>query len=139
MSTTRILRRLQEKGAKLTTARRSLVMVFEKHHLPLTELELRRRLARYGVVVNKTTIYRELSYLKSQGFVMEVEFGDGKKRFELNTGDHHHHLVCLHCKQVTEARSVEDIRRIERKIKRQERFQVLDHTLEFFGLCRNCS
>ena len=51
--------------------------------------------------VNKTTICRELDFLMGKGLIKEIEFGEGKKRYEIDSGsDHHHHLICLNCKKV---------------------------------------
>ncbi len=124
-------------SSKITKARKALLTIFENNHLPLSELELRTKLAGMGVDVNKTTIYRQLSHLKECGSIREVNFGDGKKRFELHV-DHHHHLVCTNCKKVDEIRIENDMSQIEKKIIRNKKFVISGHSLEFFGLCNTC-
>ncbi len=123
---------------KETKAHRAILRVLEEDHAPLAETELRSRLLQRGVRVNKTTIYRQLAGLKERGAVKEVDFGDGKKRFESNDGEHHHHLVCTKCKSVDEVQLPGELVRLEKAISKNKKFKILDHALEFFGLCVNC-
>jgi Fur family transcriptional regulator, ferric uptake regulator len=87
------------------------------------------------VKANKTTVYRELDQFLSDGLVKEVEFGDGKKRYEIEKS-HHHHLVCKNCGKI------EDIEINEKslltKIKTKSNFKIENHSIEFFGLCNLC-
>lgn len=83
--------------------------------------------------VNKTTIYRELSKLVLEGEAVEVDFGDGKKRYELAKKDHHHHAICTKCNLIKDVRINE--RGLDLKIKN---FFIQRHSVEFFGLCNNC-
>src|SRR5258708_2117588 len=133
-----ILEQLKNQGARMTKARILLVKMFQKNHLPLTELEIRAKLSQAGKAVNKTTVYRELEYLKSKSVIKEADFSDGKKRYEFNSSDHHHHLICTNCKKVDDIRVEDDVSHIEKKISRNKDFKIINHSLEFFGLCKNC-
>lgn len=83
--------------------------------------------------VNKTTIYRELPKMIADGSVVEVDFGDGKKRYELAKSDHHHHAICTKCNLVKDVKV--DERYLFPKVKG---FSLIRHSVEFFGLCENC-
>ena len=133
MQAKEIIEQLKKQGAKITSARKLLVEIFTQNHLPLTEMELRRRLK-----VNKTTVYRQLELFLKLGIVKEVEFGDGKKRFEFNLHNHHHHLVCTNCQKVEDIFVHNDVKHVEDKIAKLKKFQVKSHSLEFFGLCAQC-
>ncbi len=133
-----ILKQLREQGSRMTKTRNFIVAVFQNNNLPLAELEIRERLAKQGIKVNKTTVYRELEHLKSKNIIKDVDFGDGKKRYELNGDDHHHHLICTNCKKVEEVHVEDDVSHIEQKINQRKNFKIINHSLEFFGLCRNC-
>ena len=130
---------LKRQGSKITKARLLLIEVLQKQHSPLTETELRFRLSLLGAKVNKTTVYRELAHLKAQRIVHEIDFGDGKKRYELASSNHHHHAVCLNCKKIEDVPVGEDVAHIEKRFKKQRHFQITSHSLEFFGLCKSCS
>lgn len=88
------------------------------------------------IKVNKTTVYRQLDKLINKGLLIEVEFGDGKKRYELKSLGHHHHIVCKKCG------SLKDIEIDEEKLLSgvygTSDFVVESHNLEFFGYCKKC-
>ncbi len=88
--------------------------------------------------VNKTTVYRQLEKLVQSGAVQELEFGDGKKRYEAARDGHHHHLVCNNCHAVTCFELDNDLQDLEKKIRFKKGFKVMNHNLEFFGLCAKC-
>jgi len=134
-----ILSKLKKTGSKITKTRTLLVKIFQPDRLPLTELEIRDRLSKAGTKVNKTTVYRELAHLKKNKFISEIEFGDGKKRYELDSGKHHHHLVCTACNKIDEIYADNDIGLIEKQIVQQKRFKIQSHSLEFFGVCESCA
>ena len=134
-----ILAELREGGYRLTPARRAIVQVLCDARAPLGAPDIIGLMASMGKGVNKTTVYRELEFLKTQRLVAEVLVGDGLRRYELMpAGNHHHHLVCNECSAVecveVESCVGEDVRQIEKK----SDFKVTDHSLKFFGLCAKC-
>lgn len=138
MTSKPILQQLKAKGFRVTKARESIVDVLAREQSPISAAELLAGLKKRHLTVNKTTVYREIDFLKRQGFLHEIQLGEDKKRFELNTGDHHHHLRCMRCHRVEDVPSANDLDRIEARITRQTHFQVISHALEFFGLCSEC-
>ncbi len=109
-----------------TKARSKILDIFSKSSVPIDALELLKK-----VKVNKTTIYRELDFLLKNGFLNEVNFADGKKRYETKNSDHHHHLVCLNCEKVSDVE-------VEENFVIPKNFKLIKHNLEFFGYCFNC-
>lgn len=85
---------------------------------------------------NKVTVYRTIDFLFQNGIIDRLEFGEGKFRYEFKKGDHHH-LICSNCGKVED---VEDkhMKNLEKKIYLNKGFMVKNHSLEFFGLCRDC-
>jgi Fe2+ or Zn2+ uptake regulation protein len=138
MQNSKIINQLKQQGCRITKVRKLIVQTFQQRRLPITELEIRNALRHKGTTANKTTIYRELGVLKKLRLINEVEFGDGKKRYELDR-DHHHHLICIGCKKIGEIRASSDVAHMEQQIKKQKCFMVTSHALEFFGLCQKCS
>lgn len=86
--------------------------------------------------VNKTTVYRQIEKLLIDNIIIEVELGDGKKRYELKSLDHHHHLVCKKCGSLEDIELDESV--ILNEVSKRTTFKVESHNLEFFGLCRKC-
>jgi len=133
-----ILQSLQRKGHKLTKVRKAIIQMLLAGRSPCAAPEMLARLADLGLAVNKTTVYRELLFLKERKVITELEFGEGKKRYELMPKDHHHHLVCVSCKKIEDIPLHKDLDREEQAIAKQKRFKILNHSLEFFGLCAKC-
>jgi Fe2+ or Zn2+ uptake regulation protein len=76
--------------------------------------------------------------MKELAVINEIEFGDGKKRYELISSHsyHHHHLVCNSCGIIEEVEFEENI--LLAQVNRKSNFKIERHQLEFFGLCPNC-
>lgn len=87
--------------------------------------------------VNKTTVYRQIEKMLKEGSLIEVEFGDGKKRYELSSLGHHHHLICLKCGKVEEV-EINEGKMLESLKKLKSNIRVERHSLEFFGKCIKC-
>ena len=132
-----ILKRLRERGNRITKVRREMVALLVKAQAPLAALDILQVLEKKKLQVNKTTVYRELDFLGENNIVQEVEFGDKKKRYEISD-KHHHHVVCVQCKRVEDVDLEKDLDMEERKIAKQKGYKIINHSLEFFGLCAKC-
>lgn len=86
-----------------------------------------------------TTVYRHLQALSEQGGVDAIRDDNGETLYrKCGTTAHHHHLTCRGC-----GRSVEvEGRAVEQwaeKVAAEAGFTKVDHTVELFGLCPQCS
>ena len=128
---------LQEAGFRLTKARRAILAILDGAVHPLSVFEVLLALAKKKIAVDKTTVYREITFLKERRIVQQIQFGDRVKRYELRLG-HHHHLVCVECDAIADVSLGGDLDSLEQRISRKTGFRIDDHSLEFFGLCVNC-
>lgn len=122
---------------KTTKVRTSLLEILQKTSSPLSVQEILVKLKGKKLNPNKTTIYREIEFLTNLGLVSEVDFGEGKKRYEA-LGDHHHHIICVNCKAIKDVSLDKDLDLFNAKIAKQAGFKPVGHSLEFFGLCQDC-
>ncbi|MPQ43101.1 Fur family transcriptional regulator [Clostridium tarantellae] len=132
---------LKKKGYKLTPQRRAIVDVIienEGNHLTAEEIydEVKVACPEIGLA----TVYRTIILLEDMGVIYKLDLNDGCSRYEL-AHDHethrHHHLVCNECGKVFE---VEDdlLEELEESIESKYGFKILDHSVKFFGLCKQC-
>jgi Fe2+ or Zn2+ uptake regulation protein len=134
-----ILDKLKTDGSRMTQVRRAVVEILCRHKGPISAAELITGLKRRSLEVNKTTVYRELHFLLGKRIVREVDLLEGMKRYEiLDESDHHHHMICLKCRSIQCIEMGHDLDEIEAQILRSHDFKVLNHTLEFVGLCGRC-
>lgn len=133
MTEEKIIELLQERGERVTEVRRKTVRVLAETKQPLGVAEI---LSKLKGGVNRTTVYRELWFLKKQGLLVEVSLQEGKKRFELRDDHCHHHLVCEECGEVEDV--ILEEKSLFKQVKKLSNFQLQRHSIEFFGLCNNC-
>lgn len=114
---------------KNTRIRQELLHLLASSKQPLSVPQLIKNIS-----ANKTSLYRQLESLQKNKLVLETDFGDGKKHYELSSLGHHHHLICNSCGHI------EDICFSEKLLLSQIKspFKIQTHHLEFFGLCANC-
>jgi Fe2+ or Zn2+ uptake regulation protein len=132
------LNQLVAAGHRLTAVRRLIIDFLQQSQKPATALELQGVITKKLRPVNKTTIYRELELLPNNNIIVEINFGDNKKRYEIAGLAHHHHLICNNCQGVEDVFVDQDLVKLEKKIAKEKNFAIHSHSLEFFGLCRHC-
>jgi Fur family ferric uptake transcriptional regulator len=137
MNTANILSDLKSKGHKNTKTREAIIEILVKSQTPLSVPEILEKLVIVSLKPNKTTLYREVDFLKKQDLVKEVEFGDGKKRYEISS-EHHHHIICVNCHSIKDIPMEKELNEKEMKIIKKLGYKPIGHSLEFFGLCSKC-
>ncbi len=133
-----LLRGFKAKGYRFSRIRQSILNLLYKNAKPLSAYDLGRLLIRMNVPANKTTVYRELASLKEEKIIRELRFSDGKRRYEITPKDHHHHIVCESCKKIEDVVLDKDLYQEEKMITQIKNFKVLNHSLEFYGICGGC-
>lgn len=82
------------------------------------------------------TIYRTLGVLREVGLLRELDYSSSQSRYD-GTTNNHYHLICTRCGRI------EDLdlpleEGLERKAQAHTEFLILEHRLEFYGLCPHC-
>ncbi len=128
-----------EWGFRKSKMRLLLFEFLESAQKPVTVPEILEWCRRKNIYFNKTTVYREIEHLVSQGILQAVQLTSRVVSYELASREHHHHFVCTSCEFVTDVQFPEaNIKKTEALIE-QEGMLVTHHSLEFFGLCKTCS
>ena len=82
------------------------------------------------------TVYRNLRQLQQRGFVRCRHLPNGEALYAPIERDRHH-LTCVDCGR-TQALDHCPIHTVDMKVDAGGDFDLLFHTLEFFGFCSNC-
>jgi Fur family ferric uptake transcriptional regulator len=94
-----------------------------------------------GDAVGLSTVYRHLQTLVDEGLVDVIHTPEGETTYRY-CGDpgpgHHHHLVCRECGR-TEAVEGRAVERWAGEVAERYGYSDVDHTVELFGRCRQCS
>lgn len=104
---------------------------------PLSPQEIYRSLLREERRIGLTSIYRCLDLFETLGIAFKVVLGPHVKYKLCELEDHHHHIVCKTCGHVVELRFC-DMPKWSKKVMESTGYQVTDHQLSFYGVCRAC-
>ncbi len=83
------------------------------------------------------TVYRTLALLEDSSMVTSLSFGAQGKKYELGAKNHHDHMICTECGNITEFVD-EQIEERQHKIADELGFKMNDHSMQIYGICKNC-
>lgn len=83
------------------------------------------------------TVYRTLSLLEDSEMVTSLSFGAQGKKYELGAKDHHDHIICTKCGNITEFVD-EEIEQRQKKITDELGFIMQEHSMQIYGICKAC-
>jgi Fur family ferric uptake transcriptional regulator len=83
------------------------------------------------------TIYRTLSLLEDSDMVTSLSFGAQGKKYELGAKEHHDHIICTSCGEITEFVD-EEIEKRQHLIASDLGFKMTDHSMQIYGICKIC-
>ncbi len=103
----------------------------------LSGQELHRQLHNGEKAMGLTTVYRNLQQLVKQGLIRSRHLPNGDVLYAAVERDIQH-LTCVNCGETTQLQGC-PVKTMEIPKKASQKFELLFHTLEYFGLCQNCS
>lgn len=121
---------------KKTPARNAIAQFLSDSQSPVAVDQIIEYLRSQNLNTNKVTVYRNIDSMLENGLINRLEFGEGKYRYEI-VKKHHHHLICTTCGKIEDVEG-EYLKDLENQIEVKKGFQVKSHSLEFFGICRDC-
>ena len=102
----------------------------------LTGQELHRELITKEKEMGLTTVYRNLQVLIKGGLIRSRHLPTGEVLYTPVERDIHH-LTCVQCGETSKLDGC-PVKDLHKPKQTNKNFQLLFHTLEFFGLCQNC-
>ena len=132
-------RELRKAGLKVTVPRVKILQILEQNEVQHFSAEdVYRALLDAGEDVGLATVYRVLTQFEAAELVIRHNFEGGHAVFELASGRHHDHLVCVRCGRISEF--VDDmIEARQRDIAASAGYSITDHRLTIYGVCANCT
>ena len=127
---------LKNSGLKATVPRLKILDIFQRSkQTHMSAEDVFRSLILEKFDIGLATVYRVLTQFEQAGLLTRSQFEGGKALYELNDGQHHDHLVCLDCGHVEEFFDTE-IENRQHAIARQLGFEIADHALSLYAICR---
>jgi len=123
---------LKKAGLKATLPRIRILEILEsskQRHMSAEDVY--KALLDAGEDVGLATIYRVLTQFEAAGLVTRHHFDSGSSVFELASGDHHDHMVCMKTGKVIEFVD-EEIERRQRQIVSEHGYDLVEHSLVLY-------
>lgn len=125
-------------GVRSTRQRTAVVAALGEIDDFRSSQELHDYLRHKGENVGLSTVYRTLTALAAAEEVDVIVREDGESIYRKCSGSHHHHLVCRSCGMTVEVAGP-TVERWAGAVAVEHGFTEVNHTLELFGLCSECS
>lgn len=124
---------LKQSGFSLTLPRRLVFQALQTHGaLSMKDL------VRACLAIDRVSVYRTVALFERLGIAQRLQIG-WKYQVELSDAfHHHHHLACLHCRQIIHFDEDKLLEKRLAAIGSEHGFLIQDHQLEIQGLCANC-
>ncbi len=127
---------MNRSGSEITERQKQLLEELKQCDDEMSGQELHRKVYEGEFSMGLTTVYRNLQTLVKRGLVRSRNLPTGEVLYAPVDRDIHH-LTCVACGQTMRLKGcpVKDIKFPKSK---GQKFELLFHTLEFFGLCQGC-
>ena len=120
---------LKEAGLKATLPRIRILEILEASEQKHVSAEdVYKALLDAGEDVGLATVYRVLTQFEGAGLVIRHHFDTGHSVFELDSGGHHDHMVCIKTGRVIEFEN-EEIEKLQRQIAEEHGYELAEHSL----------
>jgi Fur family ferric uptake transcriptional regulator len=128
---------LHEHNYRVTPGRIALLRFLSKSTKPLTVGDIQKELTHK---MDKVTLYRALEDFAISRIVGKINLQDAATYYEfLHEGHHHHHIVCEKCGKIEDIEHCNQTSLQMEVLKHSRVFTAISsHSLEFFGICKNC-
>ena len=125
---------LRKAGLKITAPRVKILHLLEEaaeqgQHMSAEDVY--KKLLAADDDVGLATVYRVLTQFESAGLVVRHHFESGHSVFEMASGPHHDHMVCLDDGEIIEFID-EEIEKRQHKIAKKHGYELVDHSLVLY-------
>jgi Fur family ferric uptake transcriptional regulator len=128
---------IRDMGMKVTAPRLLILESLYHGRKHVTAQELFEVIHSKDKSVGFATVYRFLHDLTKHNLATEVKLGNMPARYEISSRNHHDHLTCTQCGKICEFENLE-IENLQIRVAKQFGFQLTNHVLELYGICRDC-
>ena len=122
-------------GFKVTPQRRYIFQALEGNRDHPSADGVYDMVLRFMPDISLATVYNTLRELVDLGEVRELDLGEGKSRYDPDTG-RHQHLICVGCQEVVDVFCPSQC--TELVPGEQHGYRILGADVTFYGLCPVC-
>ena len=132
-----MLSKLKEHDFRLTPQRLAVLKVLAVSEGHPTVERIYQTVRAEFPTTSTATIYKTVNLLKQLKEVLELGFPDGSNRYDGNKPYPHPHVICTMCKKIIDP-DLGGLKNLTEEVIKETGFQILNHRVDFFGICRDC-
>lgn len=132
-----IIQKLRDEGHKITPQRMAIVKILSKSEGHPSVEDIYDQIKEDFPTISIATVYRNIVLIKSLGEVLELGFPDGSNRYDGNKPYPHPHVICIKCKKIVDP-DLGSLDNVTTEVAEETGFKILNHRLDFFGICSDC-
>jgi Fe2+ or Zn2+ uptake regulation protein len=134
-----IVELLRANGMRITKNRIQIIDTLLRAEKPLSLDEIQESTGANEGMPDYATVFRVMTVLENLQVAQKVNLNRSCSYYELvNPQQHYDHIICTECGNVTLMIDSCPVEKVERKIEKRYGFSDIRHSLEFFGVCREC-
>ncbi len=126
----------ERETARLTPQREAVLRAVRERDDHPTASDVFESARKYLPAISYATVYNSLRYLRDEGLLREIRFGDGASRYDGITA-RHDHAICSDCGKLVDF-DLAEAADLMNKAARKSRFQAESVHLTLVGLCPDC-
>lgn len=132
------LQRLRDAGYKLTNARIAVLQALEEGGGHMTSTQVIEAVAQQDASIGRASVFRTLELFTALSIIRPTYIDSSvTPTYVLMPNGHHHHIVCVQCRQVIEFDNC-GLQQLAHQLEERYGFHLTGHLLEFFGVCAEC-
>jgi Fe2+ or Zn2+ uptake regulation protein len=128
---------LTSDGSRITPARKAVIEILLSSPCALDAAQIYMEARETHPKLGLMTVYRTLEKLEEAGLIQRVHQPGGCHMYFAAPSGHQHLLLCTGCGRV-EFFSGDDLEPLFNKIGRGRSYDIQDHWLQLFGVCKQC-
>ena len=132
-----MINKLRENNCRITPQRLAILKVLAASEGHPSVEKIYEQVKPTFPTTSLATVYKNVSTLRDLGEVLELGFSHESSRYDGNNPHPHPHLVCTGCKKIIDP-DLESLNDVTRELIEETGFKILNHRLDFFGLCPAC-
>lgn len=132
-----ILRKLRQRNLRVTPQRIAILKAFLDSNGHPSVDQVYGEVREHFPTTSLATVYKTVHLLKELDEILEIDFADGRKRYDGNKPYPHPHLICTGCHRISDPQ-VELLGQVRDQVARTTGYRITSYQVEFFGLCPAC-
>jgi Fur family peroxide stress response transcriptional regulator len=132
-----LIAKLREQGCRLTPQRMAVLEVLATSDNHPSVEQIYDHVKVDFPMTSLATVYKTVTLLKEMGEVLELGFNEGGNRYNGKRPRPHPHLICTNCGRIEDL-DVAIVSDLPQEVSQKTGYQIVNHRLDFFGICPQC-